>query len=186
VNALAEHPRKPPLQVRLRTRLRRQALDAALADGADPRGSRELAWRAHELALPRTRRQLARVLANVLDATQEPPSWCRARGVRPPLCSEEVLAAAPELRLLAARLADDPAPAQPQGLALASQLVWDSASPLFAPAPSGTVLRWAQVTIGLLGRAGDGPRYSRVWRTAVARQTPSSSSGRRANRVTVG
>jgi hypothetical protein len=129
------------LSVSIGARLNRGALDRALADGADPAGSPQLAWRSRELALPRTRRQLARVLTHVLDAAAEPPSWWRGRGVQPPVRSAAVLDAAPEIRALTDRL-QAPQPAAAQGLALTSLLAWDTASPLFAAAEPGAVAAW--------------------------------------------
>jgi hypothetical protein len=64
---LLDHP-APLLQ--LRAAVHGSALDDALAAGADPAGSSELALRAHRLLRPTTRAGLARGLRRVVaDAT---------------------------------------------------------------------------------------------------------------------
>jgi hypothetical protein len=60
------------LALRLRARRRRHALTAALAAGADPGGSEELALVAGQLTRPRTRRHLAEGIERVLRAATGP------------------------------------------------------------------------------------------------------------------
>lgn len=119
------------LTLRLRVRRRRRRLDRALALGASPGSSPELAWRAQQLALPRNRAGLAHELTNLNDAAEEPPDLWRAHGIDPPLRASAVLLARAELVFLAERLASD-RPASIQGLALAAVLVEDPGSPIYS------------------------------------------------------
>lgn len=122
------------LALRLRVRRRWRRLDRALAQGASPDSSPELAWRAQQLALPRTRAGLARELINLIDAAEEPLANWRAYGIDPPLRASAVLRARTDLVSLAERLASDGA-ASIQGLALAAVLIEDPSSPIYsAPA----------------------------------------------------
>jgi len=61
-------------RVRLRVWRRRTPLDRRLATGTDPDGSPELALRAAQLCEPGTRRAVAAMLTNILDAADEPAS----------------------------------------------------------------------------------------------------------------
>jgi hypothetical protein len=125
------------LPLRLRTLSRRASLDAALAEGVDPCVDPLLALRARQLTSPATRQAIAHTIHNLLDAAEEP--W---RGSRPPLQSEDVLAARAELLRVAERLGA-PEPLSPRAVALAAQLVWDCASPVYA-AGDFSVWEWAR------------------------------------------
>ena len=125
------------IPLRLRTLSRRASLDAALAEGADPSGDPLLALRAQQLTSPSTRQAIARTIRNLLDAADEP--WY---GARPPLQAQDVLAARAELLAVARRL-EGPEPLSPQTVALAAQLVWDCASPVYA-AGDFSVWEWAR------------------------------------------
>lgn len=125
------------MPLRLRTLTRRASLDAALAEGVDPCSDPLLALRAEQLTSQPTRQAIARTIRNLLDAADEP--W---HGSRPPLQSGDVLAARDEL-LAVARCLEGPEPMSPQAAALAAQLVWDSASPIYA-AGDFSVWEWAR------------------------------------------
>jgi hypothetical protein len=116
----------PPLNARLRTRLRRGCLDRRLAAGELPR-SPDLALRARRLCEPRFRAGLASGLERVLECAAEPPVTLSARA---PLARGAVLGAQPELRSLAERLRTVEHP-EPQGVALAEWLLTDGTGPLY-------------------------------------------------------
>jgi hypothetical protein len=116
-------------------------LDAALADGADPGDDPALALRARALGAPRTRRRIAATIGDLLDAAEEPPDAFGPHGPRPPLQRASVLSARSELVTLADRLAG-PDPVAVQAIALTALLVWDGASPVYAPHGDATVLGW--------------------------------------------
>ena len=117
-----------PLALRARVFRRRATLDCLLAAGADPSWDRELALRAAQIGAPRSRRALAASLQRAVWEAHEPPHWdCRA-----PLDRRAVRAATPELSALALELTLEAAPAA-QGIALATQLLRDPRSPIYAP-----------------------------------------------------
>jgi hypothetical protein len=125
------------LPLRLRIWLRRDALTAALADGADPDASEELTLVARELIGARSRQRLAAGLDRVLrtTATRTVP-W----SATVPLNRGEIAEAREELAELAERLrASDPVPVY--AVALAAMLVSDARSPLYAGANGGSL--WA-------------------------------------------
>ena len=123
------------LVLRLRVRRRRRSVDRALAHGVSPKSSPELARRAQKLAQPAIRAQLARELANLIDAAEEPPNVWRAHGIDPPLRAGAVLAARAELVGLAERL-NSHRTASIRGLAIAALLAEDPNSPIYR-APDG-------------------------------------------------
>jgi hypothetical protein len=126
-----------PLSLRARVFRRRAVLDRLLAAGADPAWDPELAFRAAQIGAPRSRRALADSLQRAVWEAHQPPHWdCRA-----PLDRRAVRAAAPELSALAFDLSREAAPAS-QGIALATQLLRDPCSPLYAPG-GGQALRVA-------------------------------------------
>jgi hypothetical protein len=123
--------------LRLRALGRRATLDVALADGADPASDPLLGLRAEQLTSRATRHTIATTIRNLLDAAEEP-----MLGSRPPLQADDVLAARKELLAVARRL-EAPEPLSPQAVALASRLVWDCASPIYA-AGDFSVWEWAR------------------------------------------
>lgn len=125
------------IPLRLRTLTRRARLDAALAEGVDPCADPLLALRAEQLTSQPTRDAIARMIQNLVDAAEEP--W---HGSRPPLQRDDVLAAREELFAVARRLSG-PEQLSPQVVALAAQLVWDCASPIYA-AGDFSVWEWAR------------------------------------------
>jgi hypothetical protein len=136
------------LSLRARVLLRRGMLDSLLAAGADPSWDPELGLRAEQISTPRTRRTLAASLERAVSDAQRPPRWtCSA-----PLARRAIRKAAPELRALAARLIAERAPS-PQGVALASQLLRDPGSPLYAPGGEEALRFGARLARRSLGRA---------------------------------
>ena len=117
----------PSLATRARVRLRRVGLDLALAAGADPGKSRELALRAAQLVEPAVRRRLAEQL---VEPVLHSEGYSGASSARVPLNQRSIRAHAGAIRRLAGRL-DANTPADPRGVALASLLVHDGASPLY-------------------------------------------------------
>ena len=131
--------------LRLRTLGRRSNLDAALAEGADPADDPVLALRARQVTAPATCRAIASTIRNLIDAAEE-PQYARSRGgPRPPLQRDAVLAARDELLAIARCLSGEGA-VSPQAAALAAQLVWDSASPIYAETDF-SVWEWAQAVL---------------------------------------
>src|SRR5207247_826399 len=127
-------------RVRLRLRVARQQikLDSALAGGADPDADAALAQRAHQVTGLSTRQAIANAIGHILDAAEEPRESWGQDGSRPPLQRDDILAARELLLALAARLRQ-PDYMPPRPAALAALLVWDSASPMYAPGTSTTV-----------------------------------------------
>ena len=83
------------------------------------------------------RRAIARSIRGLVATASEPQ-----RGSRPPVQTEDVLAAREELLAVAQRL-EGSEPLPPEAVALASQLVWDCASPVYA-AGDFSVWEWAR------------------------------------------
>jgi hypothetical protein len=132
VSVTGRQPRLEALSLSLRVHRRRRELDRLLAEGASPSASPELELRARQLTKPTTRNELANLIANLIDAAEEPAESWQGSGTDPPLRSQAVLDASPELAALADRLRS-PRPASTQGLALVARLVWDEHdSPIFA------------------------------------------------------
>jgi hypothetical protein len=117
--------RRPSLAVRIRTRLRRRALDGELAGGADPATSRELSLRAQQLRSAAERSRLANALVDAMgDAARPEPV---AITYQPPRI--EVLKCAEDLQALVERLRDE-RPVAIRGAAMTARLLSDGASPL--------------------------------------------------------
>ncbi len=129
-----------PAVLALRVRLRRGALDRALADGAPSDGHLDLALRARQLATPAEARLVAGRLAEILGELDRPPA--RALTARVPIQRAQVVAARPFLATLADRLVEAPHPGA-RGVARARLLVTDGTSPLYAPADPGALARLA-------------------------------------------
>ena len=85
----------------------------------------------------RRRRAIARSIRRLVETADKP-----RRGSRPPVQAQDVLAARRELLAVARRL-ESPEPLSPEALTLASQLVWDCASPVYA-AGDFSVWEWAR------------------------------------------
>ena len=114
------------LALRTRTRLGRAELDRELANGADPRGSDQLALRAYQLRSPAERTRIANALVEALgEARRGTPMNLRVRPQR-----DAVRAAADELQWLVLRLRDEH-PTGLAGVAKAARLVDDRSGPLY-------------------------------------------------------
>ena len=124
-----------PLSLRARVFVRRGKLDRLLAAGADPSWDPEFGLRARQIIAPRRRRVLAESIEQAVRDAHRPPRWSCAA----PLDRGAVRAATPELSALALDLTVEAAPAA-QGVALATQLLRDPDSPLYAPG-GGEALR---------------------------------------------
>ena len=102
-------------------------LTRQLAEGGDPEASAELTAMARQLVGLPAQQRLAEALERVLTGASRPP---RPPSAKLPLNRHEIFSARDELAALAERLrAGSPAPVQ--GLALATLLVHDGASPLY-------------------------------------------------------
>ena len=115
--------------LRLKVRIRHRTLDALIAEGVVPCGNPELELRAAQLARPAVRATLARALRRAMRAVEQRQrgDWW---GTTVPLAAASVRQCMPELRELARALTDI-RPAV-QGVALASLLITDGSSPLYA------------------------------------------------------
>jgi hypothetical protein len=148
----AASPRRPdpraPVALRARVFVRRRKLDGLLAAGADPSWDPELGLRARQISAPERRHALAESIERAVWEAHRPPRWsCTA-----PLDRRAVRTATPELTALALELTIQPAPA-PQGIALATQLLRDPESPLYAPGAGEALRVGAVVACRALGEA---------------------------------
>jgi hypothetical protein len=149
-SAVGRRPRRASVALRARVFLRRGMLDRLLAAGADPTWEPELGLRAAQVAAPRKRRALAQSLGRAVLDAERPPRWSCAA----PLDRDAVRAAAPELRALAAGLAQEATPA-PQGVTLARQLLQEPGSPLYAPGDETALREGVRIARQALARKGD-------------------------------
>ena len=127
---LVEHAGPVVTRVRLRARVAARlgfaARDAALAEGADPDASPELALRARRLIAPRTRRLLAASLRRWVESARG------RRGLYEVRPGPQVAGAAEALLELADRL-EVRGPVEARGVALVSVLLSDGRGPLHSP-----------------------------------------------------
>jgi hypothetical protein len=123
---------QPSIWVRLRVRWKRRELDAALAHGANPVTTEELALRAEQLQDPATRARLAAHYENLFRlATEGPGPGATTAVVVAPFDARRVAADRPVLAALAETLRG-PGPHEVRGLAMASNLLEDAEGPLYA------------------------------------------------------
>jgi hypothetical protein len=111
---------------RLLARLRSFRLDQALAAGASPDASVELALRARLLMRPRHRRNLARGVCRVLETAQRSPLVSHPV----PVCRDRVRDCEDEFAELIGRL-QAAGPVSVRGLAKADLLLADGSGPLY-------------------------------------------------------
>lgn len=152
-----------PRPLRLRVWAKRTRLDRALAGGTPPNASPELELRAAQLSRAATRRAIAAMLSNVLDAAEEPPSPAERQVPGQAVNRSAIAHARDELTTLIAGLRDDDAPASVQGIAQAHLLAVDSGGPLYGMAPPSELIaavELAQTTLDI-------SRYCRVRPDAV-------------------
>jgi hypothetical protein len=136
---------EPGVTAKLAARLRRDALDRALIEGADPAATGQLAARVARL----TSRSMRREVASALDhlAVDGPRAGGRWR-VRPSRAA--AAANAPELHALAARLRG-PAPLYARGIAMLSRLLTEGTGPAYNDSRGDLLaqrLRDARVAMG--------------------------------------
>jgi hypothetical protein len=117
------------LLIRVRARLRRSSLDAALARGADPCESPALARRAARLTSERSREKMAAWVAGILATASRPPRPLSA-AVEPD--RDEVAAAGP-LLIRVRELLRSTAPVYARGVAMLEDLLSDGGSALYMP-----------------------------------------------------
>jgi hypothetical protein len=130
---------RTPLLLGMRVRLRRLALDRALAGGERAEASPLLALRAAQLTRPRQVAIVAGRIDGILrDADHPHPGF----SARVPVQREQVVAARPFVANLAERLREAEHP-DAAGVARARLLVTDGASPFYAPCEPGTLARLA-------------------------------------------
>ena len=115
----------------------RRALTRALAAGAEPSSSPELARRAEQLTSPASRRKLADGLYGALRAAEAPP---RPLSTVIAVQRREIVAAREEIERLAETLLA-PGEVRAGGVALVEDLLTDSTSPLFTAGPDGELDR---------------------------------------------
>lgn len=115
------------LAVRLRTRFRRDRLDAELAQGGDPSASAELTFRASQLRSPGERARLANTLIKALGDARGPNLGAFTRKAQ--RRDSAIRQSADDLLALALRLRDDQ-PIDVEGAAMTARLVNDRASAL--------------------------------------------------------
>lgn len=126
-----DHQRGPSLIVRLRVRMKRLELDSAIADGANPERSDQLALRAQQLRDRSTRERLATGIENLFRlATMGPGPEATVSIVRAPFDGYRVTANRSGLTELAEKLRHSEPP-NVRGVAMASVLLEDGRSPLY-------------------------------------------------------
>ena len=136
---------EPGVTARLAARLRRDALDRALIEGADPAATGQLAARVARLTSRSMRREVASGLDHLaLDGPRAGGRWL----VRPSRAA--AAANASELHALAARLRE-PGPLYARGIAMLSRLLTEGTGPAYNDSRGDLLakrLRDARVAMG--------------------------------------
>lgn len=125
-------PRRAPL-LAVRVWLRRRALTRAIATGAEPSSSPELARRARQLTSNEVRLTLAAGLTRILEDVERKRAALTAAV---PLQRREVIAARDDIEGLVQDLRG-PGDVEPRGVALIDELLTNGDSPFYAPGPEG-------------------------------------------------
>ena len=126
------------LRLRLRSLLHREELTRALAYGADPSESEELALRAARLTSRHSRKALGRALRRTI-AEARRPLMSRSSAVI--IRRGAVVEAKPEIRALIDRL-NDPLQVRARGVAIVERILTDSdRSPLYVDGEPGSLRR---------------------------------------------
>ena len=143
---------RPALALRARVYASRRSLDDALADGASPLWTPELALRARQLVSRGSRQHLATSLERLVNEAQRsvPP-----RAVVVPLPRRAISEAQTSLISIATRLRDE-RPVYVRGVALLSRLLSDGSGLAYNPRAGGSLRR----AVGAIAAALDGQ-----WRT---------------------
>lgn len=146
----SERHQRPGLALWVRVRWQRLALDSALAAGADPATSPDLALRARQLAAPKARESLADSIERLLDLAAR-GSAAQFASIRVPFSREQVEATRPRLTGLIEALRTERR--QPvQGLARASLLVEGGRGPLYVHDSPHGLERAVEATLSKLVR----------------------------------
>ena len=128
-------PRSPLLAARVL--LQRSSLRRALAAGADPESSAQLARRAEQLTSLRRRRALAAALNRALREAEAPPAPFTAAV---PVRRREIRKTRDEIEQLARDLLA-PGEVRPRGVVLVQNMLTHGESPLFTASPDGALQR---------------------------------------------
>ena len=125
---------RPSLALRVRVRWNAARLDAALADGADPGASKDLALRSQQLVDPKHRARLAGSIERLLALTER-GGVPQLSSSRAPFQPDLVEGSRPQLRELGERLeaADSP---PIKGVAMATLMVEDGTGALYVHEPA--------------------------------------------------
>jgi hypothetical protein len=126
---------EPPVAA-VRTRLRRRSLDRRLAAGANPAESDDLSRRADQLQSSVHRRELAAALLTLVEQAEGPSPPISAAI---PIDRRSVLVARSDVIALALDLGATDLDASARGIALVERLLWDGASPVYAPIGPGAL-----------------------------------------------
>jgi hypothetical protein len=118
---------RPPLALRARVFASRRSLDDALADGASPLWTPELALRARQLVCRASRQQLATSLERLVKQAQRSVSPARRR--RAPSATRDSGSATCLLNIAACLL--DERPVYARGIALLSRLLSEGSGPAY-------------------------------------------------------
>ncbi len=137
---------QPSWLIAMRARVRRSRLDAALAAGADPCGSRPLAHRAARLTSDRTRHKMANWVAEILATPTRPPRGFSV-AVEP---DRGEIAMAEPLLVRVWELVRSSAPVYARGMALLEDLLGDGGSPLYLPVMRGQLGNQLELIISAL------------------------------------
>jgi hypothetical protein len=141
------------LRVWLRTSVNRAKLTRALAEGAEPGASDELALRARQLTSERHRATLARSLRRSIAEAHRP---ARTRGALSIINSRAVLVAEPAIAEMIGRLLG-PRPVQAPGMAMLDQILTNAdASPLYNRSEPGALRQAIRVATVALDRQSAG------------------------------
>ena len=159
-------PPRPSLRVRSRVWRNRRALDAQLADGADPTRGEELRLRAKQLRAPKQRARIADSVGNMLTTAQRrhQKGVIRPQGQFGP---NEVIASRELLQALAKRVRD-PRFDSPQGLAMASIVLRDARAPLSLESQPQTLEDALRSTLSVLDASRLGAPASSERRPSAA------------------
>jgi hypothetical protein len=131
------------IQLRVRVALRRAALTARRAEGADPNSTPELALRAHQLTSDRHRRRMARTLRRTVSEARNPSMTRMLVSV---VNRSAVLQANDAIQATITRLAS-PDPVTVKGMAMLEEMITNGmTSPLYGRAEPGAFGRQLMVT----------------------------------------
>jgi hypothetical protein len=122
----------------------RLGLDRELAAGVDPRSRPLLALRAEQLVRRRYRRRLAGAVERLIDELDANRGWWLSAAV--PFLRDQVAEARPTLLALARALRSEQ-PIEPRGVALLSNLLTDTESPLYTRTARGALQLKAHVAL---------------------------------------